>query len=124
MVMDRSTPWPQRLGAGLVAGAAIAYVDNHAFAGEVSPIIVVGLLFTASAAAGAFWGGRAWIAAGAVWACVPLAHLVKHVLGWPDTLHPNTYASILLLACFSLGVAMAGTGCGILARRLVPAATK
>lgn len=120
MTRGHRTTWPARLGVGLAAGVAIALVDNYAFAGEVSPIVIVGLLFAATAAAGAIWGREAWIAAAGVWACVPLAHLVKHVLGWPDTLHPNTYASILKLACFSLVVAMAGTGCGVLARRLYP----
>jgi len=33
-----------------------------------------------------------------------LIHFVKHVLGLPDTLHPNTYGSILMLAVFSLVV--------------------
>ena len=33
--------WPMYLGAGLVAGAAIVYVDNCAFEGEVSPLVIV-----------------------------------------------------------------------------------
>lgn len=110
--------WPFRLGVGLAAGAAIAYVDNDAFGGEASPIIIVALLFAATATAGAIWGRRGWITGAAAWACVPLAHLVKHVLGLPDTLHPNTYASILYLAAFSLAVATAGAGCGVLFRWL------
>ncbi|MBE0594716.1 MAG: hypothetical protein IH616_20190, partial [Gemmatimonadales bacterium] len=36
----------------------------------------------------------------------------------PDTLHPNTYASILLLAAFTLGVTLAGTGGGLVFRSL------
>jgi hypothetical protein len=110
--------WPVRLGAGLAAGAAITYVDNFAFAGEVSPIIIVAMLLVATATAGAIWGQRGWVAVAAAWACVPLAHLVKHVLGLPDTLQPNTYKSILMLAAFTLVVAALGTGCGLLLRRL------
>ena len=49
--------WPARLGVGLAAGAAIVYVDNWAFEGEVSPIIIVALLLAATAMAGALWGG-------------------------------------------------------------------
>jgi hypothetical protein len=45
---------------------------------------------------------------------MPLANLSKHVLDLPDTLHPNTHASILLLATFSFVVATVGTGCGVL----------
>ena len=113
-----------RLGAGLAAGAAIVYVDNFAFEGEVSPIIIVAMLLAATATAGAIWGRRGWVTAAAAWACVPLAHLVKHVLGLPDTLQPNTYASILVLAAFSLVVATAGTGCGVLVHRLTTGAAR
>ncbi len=110
--------WWTPFGTGLVAGAAIVYVDNWAFGGEVSPIIIVGLLLAATVMAGAVWGRSGWIAATVSWACIPSAHAVKHVLGWPDTLHPNTYTSILYLAAFTLVVATFGTGCGVLARRL------
>jgi hypothetical protein len=51
-----------------------------------------------------------------------MAHVVKHVLGLPDTLHPNTYVSILYLAAFTLVVATVGTGCGVLAHRLATGA--
>ncbi len=47
-----------------------------------------------------------------------IGFVVKHVLDLPDTLHPNTYASILYLAAFTLVVATVGTGCGVLVRRL------
>jgi len=110
--------WPARLGVGLVAGAAIVYVDNFAFQGEVSPFVIVAMLLAATAMAGAMWGRKGWLAAAVTWACVPLAHIVKHVVGLPDTLHPNTYASILLLAAFTLVVATVGTACGVLSRRL------
>ena len=94
------------------------YVDNCAFQGEVSPIIIVALLLAATAMAGAMWGRSGSIAAAVTWACVPLAHVVKHVLELPDTLHPNTYTSIFYLAAFTLVVATVGTGCGVLVRRL------
>ena len=110
--------WPMYLGAGLVAGAAIVYVDNCAFEGEVSPLIIVALLLAATSMAGALWGRSGWIAAAITWACVPLAHILKHLLGLPDTLQPNTYTSILYLAAFTLVVATGGTGCGVLVRRL------
>ncbi len=110
--------WPTHLGVGLVAGAAIVYVDNCAFEGEVSPIIIVALLLAATAMAGAMWGRSGWIAAAVTWACVPLAHVVKHILDLPDTLHPNTYTSILYLAAFTLVVATGGTGCEVLVRGL------
>ena len=110
--------WPTQLGVGLVAGAAIVYVDNWASEGEVSPIIIVALLVAARGMAGVIWGPSGWIAAAVMWVCVPTAHAVKHVLGLPETLHPNTYASIVYLAAFTLVVATVGTGCGALVRRL------
>jgi hypothetical protein len=110
--------WQAPLGAGVVAGAAIVYVDNFAFAGEVSPIVIVALLLVAAAIAGATWGRKGWIAAVVTWACVPFAHVVKHVFGLPETLHPNTYTSILYLAAFTLVIATVGMGCGLLVRRL------
>lgn len=115
---DVTITWPVQVGVGLAAGAAIAAVDNFAFEGEVSPIVIVALLLAATATAGFLWGRHGWGAALAAWAWVPLAHVVKHVLGLPDTLHPNTWASILMLAAFTLVVAAVGTGCGVLLRRL------
>lgn len=115
-------PWPARLGVGLAAGAAMACVDNFAFQGEVSPIIITVLLLAVTGASGATWGRRGWVTSLAAWAIVPSAHGIKHVLRMPDTLHPNTYASIGYLAAFSLAVAVAGTACGLLLRRLAAGA--
>src|SRR5262245_2575807 len=108
---------PTRISVGLAAGFAIAYVDNFAFEGEVSPIVIVGMLLAAAATAGGIWGRKSWLTAVTAWMCVPLVHLVKHVLGLPDTLHPNTYTSILMLAGFTFIVTTIGTGAGILIHR-------
>jgi len=106
------------MATGLAAGAAITWVDNFAFEGEVSPIIIVVMLLAATITAGAVWGRRGWSAAAAAWVCVPLAHVAKQVLGLPDTLHPATYLSILYLALFTLVVAAFGTACGVLVHTL------
>jgi hypothetical protein len=112
------TGWPIRLACGLVVGAGIASVDNILFEGEVSPIIIVSLLLATTFAAGAMWGRRSLVATVAMWAWVPAAHLTKRVLGLPDTLHPNTNISLLLLAIFTLAVAGVGTLCGCWVRNL------
>jgi len=109
--------WLVRLGIGLGAGAVIVVVDDFAFQGEVSPIVIVVMLLFATGAATSCWGRRGWITAAAAWICVPLAHLVKRALGLPDTLQPNTYTSILMLAGFTLVVAALGTGAGMLIHR-------
>jgi hypothetical protein len=111
------TRWAVRALIGVAAGLAIAFVDNYWSGGEVSPIVIVALLLLATLAAGAIWGVGGWVSALATWACVPLAHVVKHVAGVPDTLHPNTYVSILLLAAFCLIVGAAGFGFGVLLHR-------
>ncbi len=111
--------WLVRLSVGLTCGVAIVFVDNFAFEGEVSPIVIVAMLLAVTITAGAVWGRRGWVVSAAAWVCVPLAHVVKQVLGMPDTLHPNTYTSILYLAIFTLIVATVGTSCGVLLRRLI-----
>ena len=107
------------VGIAVALGLAIAAVDNFALEGEVSPAVVVGMLLAAAAIVGALGSRRVWLTALAIWFWIPLAHLVKHVLGMRDTLQPNTYPSIAMLGVFSLIVALVGTACGIFARRLV-----
>ena len=118
LVGTRSAGLAIRIGIGLAGGGAIATVDNLASGGEVSPIVVVAMLLAASAAAGVVWDRDGWVAAAATWVCVPAAHLVKHLLGLPDTLQPNTYVSIAKLAAFTLAIAAIGAGGGVWLRRL------
>ena len=83
----------------------------------MSPIVIVFMLFAAGLAFGVAWGRRAWRATCVTTLMVPAAHVVKHVAGMPDTLQPNTYFSILMLAAFTLAVALIGTAIGIAAGR-------
>jgi hypothetical protein len=107
-----------RAAVGLLLGAAIVYLDNFAFDGEASPIVVVGCLLVMTASVTAIWGMRAWVTGLVVWMLLPSAHLVKHALGLHDTLQPNTYASIAYLAAFALLIAVIGSATGLLIRRL------
>lgn len=109
--------WSKRFAAGLGTGTAIAAVDSFAFGGEVSPIVIVILLVATTATFGGIWGRGGWTATVATWLCLPLAHVVKHVLGLPDTLHPNTYTSILMLTAFTLVATAIGTEAGVLLNR-------
>ena len=101
-----------RIGIALALGVAIAAVDNFAFGGETSPIFILGVLLIATALIGFAWRARGWLAAAILWACIPSAHLIKHAFGLPDTIQPNTYASILKIAAVTLAVAVAGTAGG------------
>jgi hypothetical protein len=100
-----------------VVGLVIAGVDNLVFEGEVSPIVIVGLLLVASAVMAALWRAQGALLTGVVWLWLPLPHVVKKMLGLHDTLHPNTYASIAKLAIFSLVVVAVGDAVGLALRR-------
>lgn len=103
-----------RIRVGLAAGAIIAAIDSYAFGGEISPIAIVILLLGSSVVIGLRWGRRGWVAGLAMWIGVPLFHVFKHIWQLPDTLQPNTYASILLLAGFTLVVVSIGIAGGAL----------
>ena len=85
-------------------------------------MVIVALVLAATGIAPAIWGWRGWVTAAAVWAGLPLAHLVKHIFDLPDTLQPSTYTSITCLAAFSLVGATAGKGFGMLVRRFATGA--
>ena len=108
-----------RFSVGMLAGAAIAAVDNFAFAGEVSPIVIVAVLLLCSGFIGAIWGTRGFSVSAIVWAWLPMAHVIKHVFHLPDTIHPNTYASILKLGLFAFFVTAIGFGFGLLLHRVL-----
>ena len=98
---------------------SISAVENFTFGGEITPIAIVALLLLATFSIGLAGTKRPWLAAALVWFWIPAAHLVKHALALPDTLHPNTYKSIEMLAIFSLFVCLIGVGVGIGIRRAV-----
>ncbi len=106
------------LALGFGAGVVIAAIDNFAFGGEISPIAIVALLLLLNGTAGATWGWRGGLLAIPAWLCIPSAHLIKQGLGLPDTLHPNTFTSILLLALFTFLVSTIGIALGVLLRRM------
>jgi hypothetical protein len=103
--------------AGLAAGLAIAAVDTFAAGGHVSPIVIVALLILATGGIGGTWGWRAWPGALAAGLPVPVVHLVKHALGLPDTIQPNTYDSIAMMGLFTLAVTGAGFVAGVVLRQ-------
>ncbi len=109
----------KRIAFAVIAGLTIAAVDNFAYGGEVSPIVIVGMLLIATGTAGYLWGMRGVPAAAIIWICVPAAHLVNLTFGLPDSLHPHTYGSAMKLAAFTAIVAALGATCGAAVGRLV-----
>ena len=97
---------------GTFVGVIIAAVDNFAFGGEVSPILILGMLLVATGVAGYFWGIRCVPAVILIWIFIPALHLINLGLGLPDTLQPRTYGSALKLAAFTAIVAVIGAACG------------
>jgi hypothetical protein len=55
-----------------VIGLVIAGVDNLAFEGEVSPILIVGMLLVVSAVMTALWRAQGALLTGVVWLWLPL----------------------------------------------------
>jgi hypothetical protein len=107
-----SAPTGIRIAIGTVVGVIIAAVDNFAFGGEASPILIVGMLLVATAVAGYFWGIRCAPAVLLIWIFIPAVHLINMRLGLPDTLHPRTYESALELAAFTAILTVIGAACG------------
>jgi len=101
---------------GTLVGILIALIENFSMKGEISPFMIIVLLFSATGAYGWVWKRRAWKAAVAGWIWLPGSHLFKYCMGIPDSLHPDTLNSILLLALFTLGVSAAGLTCGAMLR--------
>ncbi len=114
----RRTPWRGRIVYGLVAGATLVVLDNIAFGGEISPVVILTVLIAATIIPGLRWGGGGWLTSLLAWVGLPLAHVIKHALGLPDTLHPDTYLSIGYLAGFTLAVTIAATFAGAIVHRI------
>ncbi len=117
--MKSSLSMQTRILAGLIIGAIIAYVDNFSFQGEVSPIVIVVMLLVATITIGVSWERRGLLTSALLWLWLPMTHIVKKVLGLPDTLHPNTYASILMFTVFTFTISGIGFITGIAINKIV-----
>lgn len=80
------------------------------------PVVIVALQILASGTIGGLAGWPAWPAAIAVASPLPAVHAIRHALGWPDTISPNTWDSIGMMALFALAVAGAGFAAGAVLR--------
>ena len=79
---------------GLAAGLVVSAVDLYAAGGHVPPVVIVALP-------------------------LPAVHAFRHARGWPDTISPNTWDSIVMMALFALAVAGAGFAAGAVLRAAV-----
>lgn len=54
--------WQRQIVIGIVAGVTISIIDNYAFKGEISPIVIVLMLLAASGFWGLLFGWHGWFA--------------------------------------------------------------
>ena len=107
---------------GMVAmmlGVLIALIDRAAPFGDDSAkfTIVLWLLFSGLLGFALPRHPWRWAALMGPWLC--LVNLLIHALGLPDSVHPTTYAAILILLPVSLVVCLLGAYDGPLARAIV-----
>ena len=100
-------------------GLLIAGLDIVAPFGDDSSKLTMLLWLLACGSLGFAMPSRPWRWAMLVGPWTPLTHLLVHALGFPDSIHPNTYAAILTLVPVSLAVCAVGAYGGSLSRRLL-----
>jgi hypothetical protein len=103
-------------GLGILLGLLTASLDVVAPWGDDSAKVILLFWVLSCGALGFLRPRRAWRWAVVVALWVPLAHLLLHALGRPDSIHPNTYGTILLLVPLSLVVCFAGAYGGAVLR--------
>jgi hypothetical protein len=100
-----------------ISGLVIAALDRASFFGDDSAQFTVFLWLLASGLLGFTRPRRPWLWAVLIGPWLSLTNLVRHVLGLPGSVHPDTYTTILLLLPLSLAICSLGAYGGALARR-------
>ena len=99
----------------IVLSGTIAYLDA-VFKSDDAPMVILALWILAGGALGIMGPFKPWRWAVVVALGVPAIHLIRHALGLPDNIHPNTYVSILLVGVVGLCAVLAGAYGGAFAR--------
>jgi hypothetical protein len=103
--------------SAIVIGLFISALDNCAFGGEISPVIVIMLLFLFCAGMAFIVNTYAYLISIIIWIFLPLVHFINHLLGFTDSIQPNTYQSIFLLALVTFAVSQIGFVVGRIIRK-------
>jgi hydrogenase/urease accessory protein HupE len=117
----RAKPWHE-IGAYPVAmtlGLLVAWFDVHIPFGDDTEKVTVLLWLVSSGVLGLLQPRQPWRWALLIGPWVAIVHGVRHALGIPDTMNPNTYATALILVPVSCVVCLIGAYCGALARRAI-----
>jgi|SRR5579883_1048319 len=99
-------------------GLLITAIDRAAPFGDDSSQFTVFLWLASSGLLGFVRPARPWLWAVLLGPWLPLGYLVMHVLGFPDSFQPSTYATLLSLLALSLTICSAGAYGGALLRKL------
>jgi hypothetical protein len=94
--------------AAVIIGLIISAVDNYAFGGEITPMVVILLLLLSTSGMSVIVNAKAYLISIIIWFFLPAVHLIKHIFGLSDTIEPNTYQSILLLALVTFLICQIG----------------
>lgn len=111
--------WQRQVVIGLIVGLTISIIDHYALKDEVSPIIKVLMLLTASGFSGLLFGWPGWFTVLIVWVFVPATHFIKYILGLSQAHHHLTITAILEIVVFSFAAAAVGFVAGVLVRRFI-----
>lgn len=101
--------------SSIVLSGTIAYLDATSRSDDAA-IVIIALWILAGGVLGAMGPFKPWRWALVVALGVPTVHLIRHVLGLPDNMHPNTYLSILLISGIALCATLAGAYSGAFVR--------
>ncbi len=104
----------------MIVGISTArfHIDVVAPFGDDSSKLTILLWLLSSGGLGFVMPRRPWRWALLMGPWLSLTHLIVHASGLPDSIHPDTYAIMLLLAPMSLAACSVGAS-GALARRVV-----
>ena len=94
--------------AAVIIGLIISAVDNYAFGGEITPMVIILLLLLATSGMSVIVNTKAYLISIIIWFFLPAVHLIKHLCGLSDSIQPNTIKSILLLALFTFAISQIG----------------
>ncbi len=119
--MKRDSGLSRTLGVVVASGLGIliGLIDRAALFGDDSSKPTILLWLASSGFLGFAMPDRAWRWAVFVGPWLPAMYLVFRFFGSPNPIHPDTYASSLLLVPFSLVICLIGAYSGAAARRAI-----
>jgi uncharacterized membrane protein (UPF0136 family) len=101
-----------------ILGLGVAAFDLFAVGGEVTPAATLALLVVAGGLFGLLRPHRPWRCALILGLALPAVHVAARALGFPDHVHPDTYAARLLMAPVAAAATLLGAYGGSVLREV------